>query len=335
MAMDRATTRISDTPDRVMIAANPRAGAGSPGGTVERLASVLRHYQFRVEIFTDLDTVTSAAERAWEAGELRALVAAGGDGTVAELVNRTSVGLPIAVYPLGTANLLAGYLQIRANFQPFARMLQRGATVRLDAGRAAGRIFLLMVGCGFDAEVVHRLHANRGGHISMWSYSKPIFESIRSYQYPELRIRCDSAPIGNGNRESSDSTSFCVSARWAFVVNLPCYAAKLQFAPGAVGTDGQLEVATFRDGGLLNGFRYLGYLWSGTQAWLSELDHKRMQARHIRIESDVPVRYQLDGDPGGILPLDIEVLPNRLTLLAPAERAAALNPTPPELINHA
>ncbi len=48
-----------------------------------------------------------------------------------------------------------------------------------------------MVGCGFDAEVVHRLHATRGGHISMWSYSKPIFESIRSYQYPELRAYCD------------------------------------------------------------------------------------------------------------------------------------------------
>ncbi len=143
----------SETCDRVLIAANPRAGASSPGGTVERLASVLRHHQFRVEIFTDLDTVTAAAERAWQAGELRALVAAGGDGTVAELVNRTKVGVPIAVFPLGTANLLAGYLGIRPTFQPFARMLKRGAIIRLDAGKAAGRIFLLMVGCGFDAEV--------------------------------------------------------------------------------------------------------------------------------------------------------------------------------------
>src|SRR5271170_6496530 len=118
--MDRATAGSSDTTDLILIAANPRAGAGSPGGTVERLASVLRHFQFRVEIFTDLDTVTTTAERAWQAGELRALVAAGGDGTVAELVNRTPAGMPIAVFPLGTANLLAGYLQIRANFQPFA-----------------------------------------------------------------------------------------------------------------------------------------------------------------------------------------------------------------------
>ncbi len=132
---------------------------------------MLRHHQFRVEIYTDLDTVTAAAQRAWQAGELRALVAAGGDGTVAELVNRTAPGLPIAVFPMGTANLLAGYLKIRQNFQPFARMLRRGAVVRLDAGRAGGRIFLLMVGCGFDAEVVERLHSTPGG----------------AYQHVELR----------------------------------------------------------------------------------------------------------------------------------------------------
>ena len=235
-------------------------------------------------------------------------------------------------------------------------MLRRGAVVRLDAGRAGGRIFLLMVGCGFDAEVVERLHSTRGGHISMWSYAKPIFESVRSYQYPQLRIVCGVAPKAKqaasrrhrsrrepvarrcraGGDCAAGSVAVCLAggepaervvsltARWALIVNLPCYAAKLQFAPGALGTDGLLEVATFQYGGFFQGLRYLGYLWSGRQAWLPKSDYGRLQTRHIRIEADVPVRYQLDGDPGGLLPLDVEVLPNRLTLLAPAERVAAL-----------
>jgi diacylglycerol kinase family enzyme len=365
--MHRAIAGTSDsTTDRILIAANPRAGAGSPGGIVERLASVLRHYQFRVDVFTDLDAVTAAADRAWQAGELRALVAAGGDGTVAELVNRTAVGLPITVFPLGTANLLAGYLNIFRTFQPFARMLRRGATVRLDAGLANGRIFLLMVGVGFDAEVVERLHSTRGGHISMWSYAKPIFESIRSYQYPQLRIYGDCAPRGQFALKSAAPAAAAglaavtgdavlgaatvastvtlvapagatagdpagqvaaAAARWVFVVNLPCYAARLQFAPGALGTDGLLEVSTFRYGSFWQGIRYLGYLWSGQHARLSASDYGRLQGRHIRIEADAPVRYQLDGDPGGLLPLSIEVLPSRLTLLAPPERVAALTGT--------
>jgi diacylglycerol kinase (ATP) len=42
--------------------------------------------------------------------------------------------------------------------------------------------------------------------------------------------------------------------------------------------------------------------------------------RRVRITADVPVMYQLDGDPGGFLPLDIEILPQRLTMLVPTEQ---------------
>jgi diacylglycerol kinase family enzyme len=44
----------------------------------------------------------------------------------------------------------------------------------------------------------------------------------------------------------------------------------------------------------------------------------------VRIASDRSVPYQLDGDPGGQLPLEIEVLPSRLTILASARRLTAL-----------
>ena len=118
------------------------------------------------------------ARRLHASGRLRVAIAAGGDGTVAELVNRTEPGTPISVYPLGTANLLATYLGITADPREMTRVVSDGATIQLDAGRANGRLFLLMVGCGFDADVVERLHRHRNGHIHYWSYAKPILESI-------------------------------------------------------------------------------------------------------------------------------------------------------------
>jgi diacylglycerol kinase family enzyme len=42
------------------------------------------------------------------------------------------------------------------------------------------------------------------------------------------------------------------------------------------------------------------------------------QAGRLRITAKEPVAYQLDGDPGGVLPLDVEVLPERVTLVVPA-----------------
>ena len=42
-----------------------------------------------------------------------------------------------------------------------------------------------------------------------------------------------------------------------------------------------------------------------------------VRARHLRIESGHDVPFQIDGDPGGELPVDIEVLPGRLSMLIP------------------
>ena len=194
--------------------------------------------------------------------------------------------------------------------------------MRLDAGRANGRIFFLMVGCGFDAAVVQRLHSKRdGGHISYWTYARPILETIRSYRYPSLRVYCQSDSEGPFESEPH-------AARWAFVVNLPCYPAGLQqLASDAVGHDGLLNVCTFGNGSLWHGLRYLGYVALGRHRGLP--DFRAVLATRVRIESDEPVPYQLDGDPGGFLPMEIEVLPERLTLLAPRARLLALGLHPP------
>jgi diacylglycerol kinase family enzyme len=37
----------------------------------------------------------------------------------------------------------------------------------------------------------------------------------------------------------------------------------------------------------------------------------------LRIAADEDVPYQLDGDPGGMLPVEVEVLPGRVSLLVP------------------
>ncbi len=298
----------------VLISANPLAGEGVGKTLIAPLAELLRQQGFRVELLTDLAAVAESANQLHTSGNLRCVVAAGGDGTVAELVNRTAPGAPIAIFPMGTANLLARHLGIIRNIQTVSRMVAAGRIVRLDAGCANGRLFLLMAGCGFDAEVVERLHRDRQGHISYWSYFKPILASIRSYAYPQLRVYCD--PVAPAGLNAGDGAKEIVG-RWAFVVNLPGYAGGLQFAPQADGGDGLLDICTFERGSLWSGLKYLCYVRFGRQRRLP--DCTMTTARRVRIESTAPTMYQLDGDPGGLLPLEIEVLPQRLTLMVPHE----------------
>jgi diacylglycerol kinase family enzyme len=191
-----------------------------------------------------------------------------------------------------------------------ADIVARGKSLSLDVGRANGRLFLLMAGCGFDGEVVRRLHTTRQGHITQWSYAKHILDSIRTYQYPQFDVTCR---LSRGDFETPiDHT---VTARWAFVSNLPRYAGGLRFSPSATGDDGLLDLCVFQGGSFWSGIRYLSGVLTGWHQAMS--DCVTAQATQMVFEATDPVPYQLDGDPGGWLPLTIDVLPRRMTVLVP------------------
>ena len=293
--------------DFVVIAANPRAGSQSRDRHLRELAAWLNARGVTVEIISELERAETLAAQMHDQGRLRALVGAGGDGTLAELVNRTPPGTPLATYPAGTANLIAGHVGATTDCDEFGQMLLDRATVQLDAGRANGRLFLAICSCGFDAEVVRRVHTARTGHITSLAYLRPILATLRSYDFPEFRVFCDA----NEGEAAADP----VSARWAFVSNLPCYAGGLKPGVDASAADGLLDLCAFRDGGLFSAMRYLPHLLRGTQRNLPDCTQRR--SRQIRIESAAPASYEIDGDPGGMLPVEIDVLPGRLTLIVP------------------
>ncbi|OHB85476.1 MAG: hypothetical protein A2V98_26210 [Planctomycetes bacterium RBG_16_64_12] len=303
--------------DHVLVSVNPKAGRRPAARRVDRLVQLLNTHDFQVEIFTDLAEVSAEANRLHARGQLRALVGIGGDGTAAELANRTDEGVPITLLAAGTANLFSRHFGLSGKPEKLCQTITEGRLLRLDAGRAGERLFLVMVGCGFDAHVVQRVHTHRessrrGGHIGYSSYVKPILESIRSYGFPEIRVYCDQR-----RDEAADDPPSPITARWVFGCNLPRYGWGLPLAPEAVATDGLLDLCTFAGGSLLSGLRYAAAAQLG--GWHRRLGDCQMhRARRFRMTSEEPVAYQLDGDPGGVLPVDVEVLPLRVTAVVPA-----------------
>ena len=300
--------------DRVLISVNLTAGPRSAEPRVDRLAQLLAERGFRTEILTELDAVAERANHWHAERRLRTLVGVGGDGTAAELVNRIAPGVPLTMLPAGNENLLARYLKLGRTPEAVCRTIVDGALVRLDAGRAGHRIFLLMIGCGFDAEVVRRVHHHRTGHIRKRNYFKPILELIRSYEYPELRVYW-----GDGDTDAAQLQFPPAVVRWLFAFNLPCYGGGLRLAPRADGTDGLLDVCAFRRGSLWHGLQYTAAVLLGQHQGMADCTMRRVQ--RLRITSQAEVPYQLDGDPGGLLPVDVEVLAGRLALVVPARQA--------------
>lgn len=245
--------------------------------------------------------------REWLADDTRraqvtCLVAAGGDGTVADVINRYP-GVPIAVLPMGTENLLARYLGTPQSGEALARLIASGSRRRLDLGIVGNRRFALMVSAGIDAEIVGRVHAARGGNISHSTYIQPILDSLRTYDYPELQVTIDDDPMPR-------------SARLVEVVNLPAYALGLPVAAGARGDDGKLDLRLFERGEAFQMIRYLCNVAMGTHEQLPDVVSRL--ATRVRIESERPVPIQADGDPAGFTPVEISLAPGALEVFAPA-----------------
>lgn len=297
---------MSRSEAHVIIAANPKSGRSSSRSKVEELRQAVVELGFSCDVEYSLEAVQSRSLSLQASGQLKAVVAAGGDGTADALANLLPAGIPILLFPLGTENLLAKHFGITGEIQQACDTLAAGRNVAVDVGSANGKLFLVMASCGFDAEVVRQMHAIRTGHINRWSYAGPILRSLRKYVFPQLTIALD------GQRSDR-------SVAWVFVFNVPRYAASLDFCPQADPHDAQLDVCTFEKSGLGFGVGYLFRLFLRSHQSMAGFAHRR--ASKIVIESptaDTP--FQIDGDPGGELPLTIEVLPGRLTLLVPSGR---------------
>ena len=301
-------TQTPPQPDRVLVSVNPLAGACSAHERALHLAALLGEAGLAAEIHTDLAEVAARAAEYHAQGRLRALVAVGGDGTVSELANRTPPGLPIAVLPAGTENLLARHFDLPHQPEAVARVIRQGKRLLVDAGRAGDRIFLVMLSCGFDAAVVHHFHGRRAGNIRKLGYFSSILGSIARYSFPEIRVYWD-------EEDSSGSTMLHreLSARWLFAFSLPRYGGGLRIAPQANPGDGLLDVCTLRGAGLWHGLRYAAMIYLGRHQ--QSADWRTFRTRRLRITASEPVPCQVDGDPAGTLPLEVQVLPGRLTLI--------------------
>ena len=186
--MEKPVEFLSPELRHVVVSVNPKAGAGSAEDRVAHLVQLLRQQDLEVAVLTNLDEVAGEANRRFAEGRLRALIAVGGDGTAAELVNRTVPGLPLTVFPAGNENLLARHFGLGPTPEECCRTVVEGAVVRRDAGQADGRIFLIMVGCGFDADVVRCLHCiaramSPAPVISTRSWPRSVTTIIRNFGY--------------------------------------------------------------------------------------------------------------------------------------------------------
>jgi diacylglycerol kinase family enzyme len=135
------------------------------------------------------------------------VLACGGDGTVtAAAAGLTGTGIPLAVIPLGTGNLLARNLGLPMDLGDALAVALTGSIRQLDAGMANGSLFLAMAGLGLDAKMLDGTSEPVKKRFGWGAYvasalrhlrDRPMLVSLRIDSSPPLRRRASGVIVGN------------------------------------------------------------------------------------------------------------------------------------------
>jgi diacylglycerol kinase family enzyme len=244
---------------------------------------------------------TLLAQSAAARGEADVIVAAGGDGTINEVARGLlGQGTPLGIVPLGTANVLAMELGLRARAGDIADMLLTGPAHLIGTGLVEGRIFLMMVGIGFDGVVVHainpRLKRLFGKGAFVWAGIK---EWLRG---PGRDIHL----IVDGREKR---------AAWAIALNGRYFAGPYVLSQSGNISQPGLTLFLFRNGGRFALVRYFVALGLGRVEKLGDVEV--LPARQVRVISPTGLKVEVDGDARGYLPQTIEQGTRILRLVVP------------------
>lgn len=293
---------------RVSVIYNPAAGAmrRDPEAVVDLVACLRRRgLDVTCEATARPGHATGLAREAVSRG-VDVVLVCGGDGTVNEAV-QSLVGTEtkLAVWPAGTANVLARELSLTREPAELARLIDEGRALTVSLGRAVKpetgwhRYFLLMAGIGLDATIV------QGVDLRLKKLT-----GIGAYLASGLRFlaRMPLTPFAvefNGRRYDSTFT---------VIANAAHYAVWFTLAPGARMDDRQFEVCLFNSRSRL---AYLGYVLLsllGRHTRNSGMIYQ--SAERVSVDSNSQALVQLDGDLVGHLPMRFEVVPEALRIVS-------------------
>ena len=301
-------------PKSILLIRNPIAGRRRRG-LVENVVRLVQAEGWTVDLI-DTEAAGDARRLAetCDASRYAVIAVAGGDGTINEVVNglarRADGGPALALVPLGTANVLAHELGLRATAKMVARTMIAGRELLVRPGEATGsgvpRQFSLMAGAGFDAKVVAGVSAPLKRRLGKAAYVWRSMIETRRYRPVRYAVEVDGVTY---------------EAASVIVTRSRLYAGPYVVAPAATLGEPLLHVCLFERWGRSQTLRFGLALLMGRLPRTG--GYRVIAGRDVKVSvlSDAgesrsqPV--QIDGDNALTLPVSIGLAAGSVRLLQP------------------
>jgi diacylglycerol kinase (ATP) len=230
------------------------------------------------------------------------IVAAGGDGTINEVVNGIAGSdVVLGLLPIGTVNVFAAELGLPLNDLSLCwDIIQNNHTRVVDLPKANDTYFVQLAGVGLDAQAVQETSATLKRNFGPLSYLISAAQ-IAGRKPPRLFIESEDSSVQEGS--------------FVLVGNGRRYGGPFPFFKQALLNDGLLDVVVFKQLGYLDLIRYLNEVFFSSAIRLPEVEY--FQTRRLKVSSDENVPVELDGELAGQCPVEFQIHESTLRVLVP------------------
>lgn len=304
-----------------LVFVNPVAPNANPARLEAALAHAFGETGYRTLTTSDARDFAGEVDRQIAeaaAGGCEVVIAAGGDGTVSlvaqglrRLRESTGTPLPMAIVPLGTANVLARELEVPLVLEDaVALAAARGDVVPLDGIDCRDRLFLTQVGVGLDAYMIRDTTREAHQKWKRLSYLMTLVRRASGHRSRQFKLTIDGSPQR-------------VRAFQLLLANASTLGTRpFVWGPDIDPTDGIADLCVFE---VEWGKELFSLAWHVLTGRHEESPHTQFLPVHqsLKIECNRTLPVQGDGELIGRTPVLLTVVPEAVSVVVPPPRGEA------------
>jgi len=285
--------------EKIPLIFNPSAHAEKG----KQFADKLRSFSEKIEVyetnnFFHLKEIASElVSQGWPK-----IAVAGGDGTINAVIKSILFSdIELGIFPTGTMNLFARELGLPLNnLQSCWQVIEEGKKRKVDVIKAGESIFVQVAGVGYDAKIIEETSWENKKKFGRFSYLISAF-SVANQDPPVIRVILESGKI--------------IEGAFVLIGNGALYGPALRLFPEASNDDRLLDVMIFKNQSPTDILRYVSGITLGRVEKTKGIEYVRTP--RIRVESDVKVPFEVDGELAGVTPIEFLPLTKQLTVFVP------------------
>ena len=283
----------------ICIIFNPKAGSGKKA-TLDRIIKKLSSTN-KVELFETkaIGDATNISRK--ESDNFDIIIAAGGDGTIHEVVNGISNNTLLGIIPMGTANIVAIEAGITNYVDHICKIINQGVTKKIFTPTINNQKFILMAGIGYDAQVVNNINPKLKKIFGKFIFVFEAFKQFFKLKDFNISVKVDGQTY-KGN--------------WVLVTNAKHYAGPFSITNSANIFNDVLVCYVFAN---LTKLNFLQSLWF--IIFYGDLSRSKhiitLDINSVEINSSSQMPVQCDGELFDYFPLNIKKNKECINLIVP------------------